>query len=169
MPQITTKQELLDEMERAHQDMVRWLAARDRADKIAPVLDAGWSVKDALAHLTDWEKITIQTLTRALQGEPVKRFIPGFEYDTPDQLEPVMNALNEHLYTQSKERTLDDVMGDFRATHRAMSEFIAGLSESDIFDPGRFAWRNGAPVYHMLAGNTFEHYDEHLGWIQRAF
>jgi len=168
MPEITTKQALLDEMERAHQDLVRWLAARDEADKTAAVLDEGWSVKDSLVHLADWQKITIHTLTRGLQGEQVKRFIPGFEYDTPDQHDAVMQALNDHLYEQSKDRTLDDVMGDFRSTHRAMYDFTAGLSESDIFDPQRFAWREGSPAYEMIAGNTFEHYDEHLGWIKRA-
>jgi len=35
----------------------------------------------------------------------------------------------------------------------------------DIFDPNRFAWRNGSPAFDMLAGNTFEHYDEHRQWI----
>lgn len=60
------------------------------------------------------------------------------------------------------------MLQDFRATHRAIFDFVAQMDENDIFDPNRFAWRNGSPAFDMLAGNTFEHYDEHRQWILEA-
>lgn len=162
------KQELLNEIERAHQDMMRFLAALDDAEKTAPILNEGWSVKDALAHLTDWEKMSLDWLTRSLQGEQVKRFVEGFQYDTEEEHVPVMEKLNTHLFEQNKNRSLDDVLRDFRATHRTIFDFVAQMNENDIFDPNRFAWRNGSPAFDMIAGNTFEHYDEHRQWILEA-
>jgi len=49
-----------------------------------------------------------------------------------------------------------------------MFDFVAQMNENDIFDPQRFAWRNGSPAFDMLAGNTYEHYDEHRQWILEA-
>jgi len=43
MNQPTTKQELLDQAERAHQDMMRFLAALSDEEKTAPILDDGAS------------------------------------------------------------------------------------------------------------------------------
>lgn len=162
------KQTLLNEIERAHQDMTRWLAALSDDEKTAPILNEGWSVKDSLAHLIDWEKMTLDWLARSLQGEQVKRFVEGFQYDTEAEREAVMEKLNTHLYEQNKNRPLQEVMQDFRATHRAMFDFVAQMNENDIFDPNRFAWRNGSPAFDMLAGNTYEHYDEHRQWILEA-
>jgi len=162
------KQTLLNEIERAHQDMTRWLAALSDDEKTAPILNEGWSIKDSLAHLIDWEKMTLDWLARSLQGEQVKRFVEGYQYDTEAEREAVMEKLNTHLYEQNKNRPLQEVMQDFRATHRAMFDFVAQMNENDIFDPQRFAWRNGSPAFDMLAGNTYEHYDEHRQWILEA-
>ncbi|OQY82874.1 MAG: hypothetical protein B6D41_17760 [Chloroflexi bacterium UTCFX4] len=159
------KQELLREIERAHQDMMRFLAALSDDEKTAPILNEGWSVKDSLAHLIDWEKMSLDWLARSLRGEEVKRFVQGFQYETEAEREAVMEKLNTHLFEQNKNRALDDVLQDFRATHRAIFNFVAQMNENDIFDPNRFAWRNGSPAFDMLAGNTFEHYDEHRQWI----
>lgn len=162
------KQTLLNEIERAHQDMTRWLAALSDDEKTAPILNEGWSIKDSLAHLIDWEKMTLDWLARSLQGEQVKRFVEGFQYDTEAEREAVMEKLNTHLYEQNKNRSLQEVMQDFRATHRAIFDFVAQMNDDDIFDPNRFAWRNGSPAFDMLAGNTYEHYDEHRQWILEA-
>lgn len=162
------KQTLLNEIERAHQDMTRWLAALSDDEKTAPILNEGWSVKDSLAHLIDWEKMTLDWLARSLHGEEVKRFVEGFQYNTEAEREAVMEKLNTHLYEQNKNRPLQEVMQDFRATHRAIFDFVAQMNDDDIFDPNRFAWRNGSPAFDMLAGNTYEHYDEHRQWILEA-
>lgn len=165
MNQPATKQELLKEIERSHQDLVRVLASMTDEEKVAPILQDGWSVKDSLAHLVAWEKMTIDWLTRSLRGEHVKRFVEGFQYDTEQQRLSVMEALNQHLFEQNKERALEEVMRDFRSTHRAISEFVTQMEERDIFDPNRFAWREGSPALEMIAGNTYGHYAEHQGWI----
>lgn len=165
MTQPTTKQEVLKEIERSHQDLVRVLASMSDEEKVAPILQDGWSVKDSLAHLVAWEKMTMDWLMRSLRGEQVKRFVEGFQYDTEQQREPVMEALNQHLFEQNKSRALEDVMRDLRSTHRAIAEFVAQMDERDIFDPHRFAWRQGSPALDMIAGNTYDHYAEHQGWI----
>jgi hypothetical protein len=166
MGEPKTKQELLDAITRAHEDMARLLAAMSDEEKTAPILHDGWSVKDSLAHIVAWEKLTLDWMTRSLDGEQIRRFVPGFQYDSEERREEVMEALNHHLYEQNLNRPLDEVMQDFSATYRVLLNFIAGLDEGDIFDPHRFAWRAGSPALDMLGGNTYDHYAEHQGWIE---
>jgi hypothetical protein len=159
------KHELLEKIQQSHQDLVRVLASMSDDEKVAPILQDGWSVKDSLAHIVAWERMTMDWLTRSLQGEHVRRFVPGFIYNTPEEQGPVMQALNQRLYEENKLRRLDDVMRDFRATHSEILAFTEKMNESDIFDADRFAWREGSPALDMIAGNTYEHYSEHQGWI----
>ena len=169
MSQPTTKTELLAEIESAHQDMMRLLAAMSDGELTAPTLDGGWSPKDALAHVIAWEKMAMDWLARSVQGEHVQRFIPGFLYDTEAEREPTMELLNTFLFERDKERTVADVLQDFRATHKAFFELVAQTDEQDIFDPHRFAWRNGSPALDMILANTVEHYQEPGAAILEAF
>ena len=168
MTQPTNKTELLTEIERAHQDMVRYLASLTDDEKTAPILDEGWSVKDSLSHLVVWENLAVDWLKRSLLGEHVQRHIPGFTYTPDADPESVINAENQYLYEQTRERSLADVITDFRAAHRAIYNFVGQMKEKDIFDPDRFGWRKGSPALDLIAGNMYEHYDEHLGWIQAS-
>lgn len=163
------KQELLNEIESAHQDMTRLLAALRDDELTAPSLDGGWSPKDALAHIVAWEKMAMDWLQRSVQGEHVKRFIPGFQYDTEAGREPMMEKLNTHLFEQNKSRALADILQDFRATHKAFYELVAQTDAQDIFDPHRFSWRDGGPAFDMIAANTYEHYREHGAAILEAY
>lgn len=165
MTEPTNKQNLLDEIERSHQDMMRLLASLTDDEKLATIRDNDWNTKDVLAHLIRWEKMAMDWMTRSLAGEHVKRFIPGYQYDTEEQRVPVMDALNIYLWELDKDRPLAEVMQDFRATHRAIYDFVAGIDDQDLFDPNRFAWRNGSPAADMLGTNTYDHYSEHGGWI----
>jgi hypothetical protein len=38
---------------------------------------------------------------------------------------------------------------------------IEGAAEEDLFDPKRFGWTNGQPFADWIAGDTYEHYQEH--------
>ena len=169
MSEPTNKTELLEKIESAHQDMMRLLAAMSEEQLTAPNLDGGWSAKDALSHIIAWEMMAMDWLARSVRGEHVKRFIPGFQYDTEAEREATMEKLNTHLFERDKNRALADVMQDFRAAHKAFYDLVAQTSDADIFDPNRFAWRNGSPAFDMIAANTYEHYREHGDAIWSAF
>jgi hypothetical protein len=164
MHESTTKSELLELVNAEHARMEQLLSRLSAAELSAPVLDEQWSVKDSLAHLVAWEKLMLGWVESSLRGETVVRFTPEF-LETPDTGDAVMLALNEHLHRQDRDRTLEDVLSDFRRTHDQVVASLSRLSEADIFDPGRFAWRQGVPLEVVIAGNTYGHYAEHHGWI----
>jgi len=167
MSEPQNKAELLGAIRAEHQHMEELLSTLTPEQLTAPVFDAGWSVKDHLAHLMAWEKLMLGWIAASLRGEPVVRFAPGFE--TAESAPEVMDALNNHLYEQNRSRTLDDVLADFRQTHEQVLTQLSQLTEQDIFEPGRFPWRQGASLYGNIEGNTTGHYYEHREWIRAKF
>jgi hypothetical protein len=159
-----TKSEMLERVKAEHAHMEQLLSSLSAADLAAPALDEQWSVKDSLAHLVAWEKMMLGWVETSLRGEDVMRFTPEF-IETPGSGDAVMLALNEHLYRQDRGRALDDVLSEFRRTHDQVVAALSRLSEADIFEPNRFAWRKGVPLLPVIEGNTYEHYAEHHGWI----
>jgi hypothetical protein len=62
------------------------------------------------------------------------------------------------------------VLTDYHSSHQAAFNTVAALTEQDLVDPQRFLWRNGDPMWHMVAANTWWHYKEHreaiLMWLK---
>ena len=117
-------------------------------------VQSNWSVKDILAHITAWEKRMVQWLAESLRGEVPQRPAPGMSWDDLDRL-------NEQVYLENKDRPLDEVLREFHGFHQEAFEAVESLEEGDLLDPQRFEWRDGDPMWHMVAANTWWHYDEH--------
>jgi len=64
-------------------------------------------------------------------------------------------------------REAREVRADLGAIDAAGAEaLIAGLEDDDLNDPGRTPWL-GFEARHTIAGNTYGHYEEHLGTLER--
>jgi len=123
-----------------------------------PGVNDGWSIKDEIAHLTYWN----QTL--------VARLAAAATESAPDpavfiQSEEEMHARNARCFAESTRRPLDDVLSDYQETFAAVIDRITALPEADLFDPHRFAWAKGRSLREVVAGETYEHYPEHIAQI----
>jgi hypothetical protein len=151
----------------AHADMQKYLASLTPEQRVAPVLDEGWSVQDSLAHISAWENMTMDRIAIYRHGEKPTAWLEGFvisENDSADQIEKI----NAHLFEKNKNRALDDVLQDFRAAFQRTVETVEALTEQEIFDPDYFPVRDHHPLLNVIAGDTYAHYDEHLGWMREA-
>lgn len=169
MDEPKSKAQVLDAIRTAHADMMRLVAGLSESERTAPVLEDGWSVKDYLAHIAAWEKMTIGWIEASLRGEHVVRYAPGYTYSNDEEAERAMNRLNDHIREENRDRAWEDVLADFRATHPRILQTVETLSEEDMFDPDRFAWRQGTPLIGLINGNTYGHYQEHMDWMRKGF
>lgn len=125
-----------------------------------PDLHGGWSIKDEVAHVTFWEARVLAILHAALTVEdPPHR--PGA--DSAEKIE----ALNAEVFAASQQHGLDDVLADLERTHAAFVRAVEELPDDALFDPHRFPWAGGEPLMAVIAGDTYEHYPEHIRNIQR--
>src|SRR6266480_394187 len=158
MTEQVNKTSILDEMSTSYAALEEILASLDKTQYSTEGVIPGWSIKDMLAHIASWHHRLLAWLDAAVRNqEPT---ISG-----PDNVEE-MNALNAQFYQENKSRPLDEVLADFLTTHQQIMDIVQAMPEEDLMSPHRFAWSQGKPLWHLIAGDTFEHYEEHLAQIQ---
>jgi hypothetical protein len=152
------KATLLDKIRTRQAEFEALLATLNASQLTTPGVNGDWSIKDILAHLVSWQKRTLAYLDAAArQGKPD---IEGISSDAE------MDNLNARFYAGNKSRPLADVMTDFKNTYAQVVAAVEALSADDLIEPNRFTWLNGDPLWEQVAGNTYEHIDEHIGSIQ---
>lgn len=150
--QISSKVELLKAIRTERQALEAAVNSLGEGQMVEPVFDGGWSVKDTLAHISAWEQLMIGWVEQSLRGEAPQRPITGDDW---------VDELNARLYAENEKKPLAEVREEFADSYRQAVALVEGLKEEDLFDPERFAWRDGSPLWQMVAANTNWHYEEH--------
>ncbi|HSE95237.1 MAG TPA: maleylpyruvate isomerase N-terminal domain-containing protein [Methylomirabilota bacterium] len=127
-------------------ELERAMAALSEHDLTGIRDRAGWAVKDHLIHLAAWE----QALVAGLEGRPRHEAL-GIDEAT---LQGDDDTVNAAIFARHRDRPLGEVLAAMRATHAATR---ARLARAPL-GPG--------PALTDVAGNTWEHYAAHLGWIR---
>jgi uncharacterized damage-inducible protein DinB len=107
---------------------------------------AGWAVKDHLIHVAVWA----DAFLARLDGRPLHEAL-GIG-PTPEGADE--DAINAAIFARHRERPAADVLDALRAAHRAVR---ARLAETPAGE---------GPTLEEIAGNTWEHYEAHRGWIR---
>jgi hypothetical protein len=154
----TNKVALLDKINSGYAALEAVLNPLDETQMTRAGVDGGWSIKDVLTHLTAWQRAMVDRLQAAARNEK-----PALTTDLTDE---EIDRLNEQFYQEGKARPLVEVLTDFRITYLQIVEVVQALSWEDLADAHRFAWLNGTPLWRYVAGDTYEHYQEHIESIQ---
>lgn len=159
------KDELLRLIQASRTALEETLNGLSEAQVTAPGPE-GWSVKDHLAHLATWELGIAELLRRrnrfaAMQVE---------EAVMQGKSEDEVNAL---IYKNHMDLPLPQILEKFRTAHQEMIQAIEALPEAELFQPyDSFVpeqWRAGRqdPIIGSIIGNTYDHFDEHRGYIEK--
>jgi hypothetical protein len=166
----TTTLELLSRVDRA------WTALQGTIGRLSPaelsdVRDpAGWAAKDHLIHVAAWE----DALLARLAGRPTHEAL-GLDKAalTGDE-----DAENAAIFELHRRRPLAEVLDAAQASHRAVRTRLAALSDRAVAGPigevlpqsppvtTGFTEIDRTPAAVWIGGNTWEHYDQHHGWIK---
>lgn len=144
-----------------------FLAALDRLDAsqlVGPVDAVGWTVRDHLVHLAVWADGIATLLRREDRWASMGLANPGSgerDYD----------AMNETIRRQHVRRTPAEAREWLVAAHQRIATALEGMSDADLAAPYEryappFTGDSGDPIWRYVAGDTFEHYAEHLPWMQ---
>ncbi|MHB8589026.1 MAG: DinB family protein [Candidatus Dormibacteraceae bacterium] len=121
----------------------------------------GWTVKDHLVHVAAWE----HSLLALIEAEDRKSAMGLSE--PQDGIE----AVNEAIRKLHESDTADEALGYFRDAHSQLIAALAKLSDADLQKPYSHFQPTDPdekrPVIAWVAGNTYEHYAEHIGWINQ--
>ncbi len=154
------KTRLLDEINREYTALETVLAALNQEQMTTPGVTGDWSIKDILANLTAWQDYALIRLQAAARNET-----PAVQGIFSDD-DSAIDKINAGFYEENKSRLLDEVMASFRASYRQIVGAVQALSNEELFGPEHFAWMKGNALWELVAGNTYEHYQEHWQSIQ---
>jgi len=158
MTEQVNKTSILKDMNTSYTALEGMLTPLDKTQFFTEGVIPGWSIKDLLAHIASWQHRLLTLLEAAIRNE--EPTISG-----PDNVQE-MDALNAQFYQENKARPLDKVLTDIRISHQHIMDIVQAMPEEDLMSPHRFAWSKGEPLWQAIAGDTYEHYWEHIAQIQ---
>jgi hypothetical protein len=161
MSETITKTALLNNIQSGYNQFEALLASLSEEQMTIPAVNDSWTIKDNIAHLNAWQSYLLNQLQGLIDGKQPPAFMPGLSED----------EINEGFYEENKERPLSEVMADFHFANQRVLANVQSISEETLNAP--FPWRkDGNAAWGLIAGNTYEHYDEHgtiiRHWLGRS-
>lgn len=127
----------------------------------------GWTLRNHLIHLAAWEASLASILRRERRGPAMGLEPSDFEGDWQT------DAVNALLLERHAEMSEDDVRAWFASAHAETLAMLETLIDSDLqrpfieFQPYPGA-PDDAPIVKWIAGDTYEHFEEHLALFPAA-
>ncbi len=182
MEEQPNKPRLLALMNSGYTEFTTLIAPLSATQLTTAGVDHQWSIKDILVHLAFWQHHLLTYLQSAIQNvEPekmtretidaVRRQYPGADdalAESEPQPAPIddFSDMNDYIYLRNKSRQLDDVVTDFHTSYAQVVATVRSMDDALLFEPGRLSWTDGNPLYGWVVGNTYGHYEEHIGPIK---
>jgi hypothetical protein len=162
---ITTRQELIDYTAREWDTFVEYVDGLTDEQWLGPKDAAGWSVKDHVSHVTQWDVAVVELFRN---GVPIQQSlgVPDEEW-TLDDYDP----MNARIRLRFLDDSVDTVKADRDATWIDLVSVLEALSDEQLATPpgelGLNVDDESAPtLLQELVGYLGGHYDDHLGYIR---
>jgi len=157
-----TADEVRARIRSTRKELVDLIATIDEAALSAPGPDGGWAIKDHLVHIGAWEHWLLALFERRDRLAAMGAAGAGKTVD----------EVNAAVYEKHRHDMLEEARAYFDNAHGQLMAVLDTQSTEDFERPYSvfFAPAEGEsatqPVLVAVAANTYEHYDEHIGWIK---
>ena len=164
------KSELLHWLQEEYQQWQAFLDQIGPERMEQPGVAGHWSIKDIIAHLTDWQPWLIARMQAAQSGEPE----PSTPWPAHLQGDDEINAW---MYESNRGRTVREVLDNSHQSFQQLLAVIAGLPEDVRIEQVHHQEK----VYHLVwlgdkrfpVGEFFDHFhDDHepevRAWLART-
>jgi hypothetical protein len=157
----STISELLDRVQIDWAALGHVVSGLSDAELIAPGPEV-WSVNDHLAHIAEWERGCTAVLGQRPQWE-------GFRLEQSRYAGLDIDGLNEVLYQRHRGSSVEAVKSLATTAHADIVAAISRLADADLRRTvGEYGMMTNQErsLLEKIAGDTYEHYAEHAGWIK---
>jgi uncharacterized damage-inducible protein DinB len=138
------------------------LVARLGPDGLMARAGDGWTVKDHLAHVAAWE----HSLIGLIEGRDRLKSMGVLE-----PVEENTDVVNDAVFRLHEHETAEEALKYFRESHAQLITALDKLTDADLAKPYSHYQPSDPdetrPVVGWVAGNTYEHYAEHIDWINQ--
>ena len=157
------RSELIARIQESRAALDALIGALSPEQAVAAAPDGGWSVKDHLAHLAAWQCVAYLRVIGHMDHEHEVFGMDPARYAATDA-----DGLNAAVYQSCKDRTLAEVRATFEQAYQQVLGALAQLRSDDLQRPVDPAQPHLGTLAATVAGNTYEHFAEHVAWIRAA-
>ncbi|UYN89406.1 MAG: ClbS/DfsB family four-helix bundle protein [Anaerolineales bacterium] len=159
-----TKQQLLQGMQEGWDRLQTFISEHSEEQLTSPTDAAGWTAKDHLMHLSVWAG----SMVAVLNGKPRRDYmeISREDWVTLSETYDVVNGILQQRY---KDLPLAEVRKAVEEKHNELVARTEAMTEEELQLPYSHyqpTSKSTTPIFEYIVGNTFEHYDEHMGWMK---
>jgi hypothetical protein len=154
MTDYMQKDVLLQKIQDSYTAFSTLIATLDRDQLTTPGVNGKWSIKDNIAHLSAWQKRTVDIL-QTLRDNTI------YVNPTPDMSD---DDINEQFYQANRARTLEDVQSELSTVNQQVIASVQELTEAQINNP--LPRNEKHAIWEKILGDTTEHFEEHTQIIQ---
>lgn len=158
-----SKTELLTRLKDGWNNLQMFIDRLNAEQMTTPIDAAGWTVKDHLIHLAVWADGAAAILNREPRHERM-----GLDYDL--FVSGDIDAINGYLQRRDKDIPLSVVLNTLHDVHERVVSAVDARTEDELLLPYNHYQPDSPrdqPVVGWIIGNTFEHYAEHIPWMEK--
>lgn len=159
MKEKLTKPELLAAIRIDRTLLEKTLTRFSETQKTEMLFENGWSIKDLMAHIASWERVGIDIVEAARDGETLKGYV--------SKIFENIDNFNAKIYEQNKDKCLSEIKIEFQAAHKNFITLINPLDDNFIASNLPFEGTQEISVQYIISANTHWHYLEHIEAIKK--
>jgi hypothetical protein len=164
MAEQMTKAKLVRSL-RSEREQWEALLAKINEDRMnEPLWEHGWSTRDLIGHVTYYEHWILDWLEAAVRGQVTV----ATHRDLVD-----VDQRNALIQQENRGRAIADMLKESRSVYERLVQVVQLVSEQDLNDPHRFEryilpfWQESRALWECIAGDSYEHYREHIPSLRR--
>jgi hypothetical protein len=157
------KAELLARIHEARAQLEAAIADLTDDQLTGPTDDGGWSIKDHLGHIIDWQAVSLALLRDKMAYE-----VMGIKQDL--YLSGSVDEINEALYENRRDQSPSEVLAELRQRHQEILAEVNRRSGEELqqaYQPQRGNNPNRRTLIDQINGTVVDHDLEHVEQIRR--
>jgi hypothetical protein len=151
MPRAKTKKELIEFGKKEYTQLLKHIDEIKENDIEDKYVFDNRKPKDIVAHLVAWHKMMDKWYTKGIKEEKVEIPAPGYTFkDVPE--------LNEKLFQEYKDISLEDILKEIDKTNNRMMKYIHSHTDKELFTKKKYKWTGSTSMGSYFASATSSHY-----------
>jgi hypothetical protein len=153
--------DVLAEIDRQRDWWERLLAEVGEERMERPGAAGDWTFKDVVAHLSGWQRRTLNRFQAVRHDQPVPPPPWSAELGPIEDEDEEVERINDWIYERNRDRSVTDVLAESRGQWDELREVVGVLPDAVLNDPVRFpGLEEESLAQSVVGGSLLGHFHE---------